>query len=318
MPSRLLLFFACIAVALFMSAGATAPKVIPSQQPIATVSPGEPDAQTLAGYWEAKDPFAHGSAQVGLLIKILTDRTVPRSPNSGLVAGPQQFTEFDIGFYQRTSPTAVRIGWFMVAPDGGASWDGHRLQIKFNDEGPGVFIPSKLWLNLAFNQAKQIWVGTYTRNHETRRIALTRPIASIPNASTRFIGSWRESPTVAQTRCIYIAQGADRAVVAWRDSRSVPIGESRHSGLATVWQTDGDALGVYIDGDTLSLQEGLYWSGVAGGNLPRKFVGKLSPDGLQIIGIWAEIGSMPLLRAQPPPSDSATLVKTTSRSCLRF
>lgn len=236
-----------------------------------------------------------------------------RSANSGLVAGPQQFTEFDIGFYERTSPTAVRMGWFTVAPDGRASWDGHRLRIKFNDEGHGVFIPSKLRLDVAFDQANHTWTGTYTRNRETKPIALRRPAASIPDASTRFVGAWRVlRPARFTSSCIYIAQGSDGAVLAWRGYSWGPIVDPRQeSSIVTV---DGDALGIHIDGDTLTLEEE---TGVLGGNLPREFVGKLSRDGLQIIGSWTEIVSMPLLHAQPSPSDSATLVKSTREACRR-
>ncbi len=318
MTSRVLSILACFVLAASCpSAQSVRKRVCRSQDSVATVRPGQPDAETLAGYWEAKDPFARGSAQVGILIKILAHRTVPRSPNSGFVAGPQQFAEFDIGFYERTSPTAVRIGWFTVAPDGGASWDGHRLRIKFNDGGPGVFIPSKLRLDIAFDQANHTWAGTYTRNRETKSIALRRPAASTPGASTRFVGAWRElRPVRFDSSCIYIAQGSDRAVLAWRSYSWGRIADPRQgSGMASIWQTDGDALGIHIEGDTLTLQEGLYSGGIVGGNLPRKFVGKLSPDGSQIIGSWTEADSMPLLHAQPPPSDSATLAKSTTQTC---
>lgn len=319
MPSRVLYILACFVLVGFLPERSIGPKAFVSQHVVATVRPGQPDAETLGGYWEAKGPFARGSAQVGILIKISAHRTVPRLPNSGFVAGPQQFTEFDVGFYERTSPTAVRIGWLAVAPDGGASWDGHRLRIKFNDIGPGVFIPSKLRLDVAFNHANHTWAGTYTRNRESKSIALRRPAASIPDASTRFVGAWREvRPVRFASSCIYMAQGADGAVVAWRDSRSRPIGDLRQGWSMTIWQTDGDALGIHIDGDTLTLQEDLYSGGVAGGNyLPRKFFGKLSPDGSQIIGSWTEDDSMPLLPAQPPPVDSAILVKSTTQACLR-
>lgn len=313
MPSRLFFTLACLALIHFLPERSIGPKALASQQSVATVRPGQPGADTLAGYWEAKDPFARGSAQVGILIKILAHRTVPRSANSGLVAGPQQFTEFDIGFYERTSPTAVRMGWFTVAPDGRASWDGHRLRIKFNDEGHGVFIPSKLRLDVAFDQANHTWTGTYTRNRETKSIALRRPAASIPDASTRFVGAWRVlRPARFTSSCIYIAQGSDGAVLAWRGYSWGPIVDPRQeSSIVTV---DGDALGIHIDGDTLTLEEE---TGVLGGNLPREFVGKLSPNGSRIIGRWTEIGSMPLLHAQPSPSDSATLVKSTREACRR-
>ncbi len=317
MTSRVLSILACFVLVGFLPERSIGPKARVSQDSVTTVRPGQPDAETLAGYWEAKDPFARGSVQVGILIKILAHRTVPRFPNSGLVAGPQQFADFDIGFYERTSPTAVRIGWFTVAPDGGASWDGHRLRIKFNDGGPGVFIPSKLRLDLAFDQANHTWVGAYTRNRETKSIALSRPAVSIPDASTRFVGVWRElqHPMPVRFSCIYIEQGSDGAVVAWRNSRSTPIGDGQGSGMASIWQTDGDALGIHIEGDTLALQEGLYSGGIVGGNLPREFVGRLSPDGSRIVGRWTEADSMPLLHAQPPPSNSAILVKSTTQTC---
>lgn len=316
MPSRVLYILACFVLVGFLPERSMGPNARVSQQSAATVRRRQPDAETLAGYWEAKDPFARASAHVGILIKILANRAVPLSPNSGFVVGPEQFADFDVGFYERTSPTAIRIGWFTVAPDSGASWDGHRLRIKFNDGGPGVFIPSKLRLDVAFDQANHTWVGTYAQNRETKSIALRRPAASIPDASTRFVGAWREVGDRGWQHCFYVAEAADGAFFSWRNSYIGPSFSPLEM-QRTYQEIDGDAVGVQIDGNSITLQEGIYWPGL-GGNRPRKFVGTLSPDGSQIIGSWTEADSMPaLLPTRLPATNSGVLAKSTAQTCSR-
>ena len=83
--------------------------------------------------------------------------------------------------------------------------------------------------------------------------------------------------------------------MAWRDGIFGPEMEPRQPpATATFQESYGDSLGAQITGETLMLQEGIYW---AGGQPPRKFTGKLSFDGSQIVGTWGPIS--PPSQGQP-------------------
>lgn len=279
-----------------------------------TVPPGASDAEMLSGNWEASDPFAGGSSQVGILVKISANRRVPFQHGKVTGTGPQKFADFEVRVYQRIDGQD-KGGWFTTSSVGGASWDGNRLQVKFNGTHPNDFIQGELALDLAFNSAKQSWIGVYTRNGETKPVVLTRPGGSSNALSNPFLGGWLQQGIPGTSICIHIAEALDGALLAWRDGRSGPsINPREGMSIATLYEIDGDGLGVEVNGDTLTLQEGIYWGGIAG-QLPRKFTGKLSPDGLQIIGSWAPATPPPLLQSQPAVGQSATFTRMTAQSC---
>lgn len=60
--------------------------------------------------------------------------------------GPQKFATFEIRVYQRVGGEE-RGGWFSTE-GGGASWNGHRLQIEFNGSDPDAFLQGQLSLDL--------------------------------------------------------------------------------------------------------------------------------------------------------------------------
>jgi hypothetical protein len=169
-----------------------------------------------------------------------------------------------------------------------------------------------LGLDLAFNEKIPASTGSYTRDGVTKPIVLARPGASREGTANPFVGGWRENNRIGGARCVQIAQGLDETFVAWRVWNSGPT-LSPEEGMNTVTfqETDGDALGVQIEGDTVTLQEGLYWAGI-GGNAPRKFTGRLSPDQSQIIGTW--VSDLP----RPPDQrheGGATLTRLSGQGC---
>jgi hypothetical protein len=269
----------------------------------------QPDPGGLAGYWEAKDPFNSGT-QIGILVKIVANRQLPPQGSTAInTRPPQRLISLDVGVYQR-SDTGVKIGWFSAVPQGGALWDGHRLQVRFKGTRPTDFVQGRLDIDLAFNQTQQSWLGTYGRKNETRAIALTRPLALRDDPSSPFVGAWLEHG-IGWSRCFYIAQAADGTFLSWRNSGVGPVIIPRH--MDRMFQeTDGDPVGVWVDRDTITLQEGIYWS-ILAGNLPRKFIGKLSPGRSQIVGRWV---SPPAGGEPTPPNhvNSGTLSRVTG-SC---
>jgi hypothetical protein len=275
-----------------------------------TLEPGGIDAEMLAGNWEAGDPFAGKPAQIGILLKLLANRRVPYSHGKVTGDGPQKIADLQIRVYQRAAGED-KGGWF-TTHGGGADWDGHRLQISFNGNGPGVFIQGQLGLDLAFNEKIPAWTGSYTREGVTKPILLTRPGASREGAPHRFVGGWLENGWIGGARCVYIAQGLDEGFVAWRVSSSGPtINPEEGMNTVTFHENDGDSLGVQIDGDTVTLQEGLYWAGLAG-QAPRKFTGRLSPDQSQIVGTWVPDLSRP---PDHKENGNTTLTRLNGQGC---
>jgi hypothetical protein len=280
-----------------------------------TVQPGQPDAEMLAGAWETDDPFAAPPAQMGIRLELAANRRVPFSHGKVTGDGVQKFVIMRICLYQRIA-RGEEHGWFSADPLGGASWDGHRLRMEYPGRALNSIIQGGLALDLAYNVQKGFWTGNYTRGGVSKLVRLTRPGASRNAQPNPFVGGWSErfdpsprAPRIAV--CVYIAQGADGAFVVWCNRSQGPIIDPREgSDVATFPQMDGDALGAQINGDTLTLQEGIDWGGVAGKH-PEKFTGKLSPDGTKIIGTWVERN--PESWFGPP---SATFTKMTEgESC---
>ena len=277
-----------------------------------TVEPGE--AEMLAGPWEANNPFAGESSPIGILLKILASRRVPSHEGKVAGDGPEKIMSLDVRVYQRVAGED-KGGWFSTNHGGNASWDGHRLRIEFNGNDPGAFIQGKLGLDVAFNQGDLTWTGSYTRDGVTKPILLARPGASLKAASNPFLGGWLENARPGSSRCVHIAQGSDGTLVSWRNTRMGPIINSSEGTTTAFFQeNDGDALGVRITGHTATLQEGIYWSGIAG-QPPRKFTGKLSPDESQIVGSWDPISQAPGSQDQPAISEAATFTRMAGQSC---
>jgi hypothetical protein len=257
-----------------------------------TVQPGQPDAAMLVGAWEADDPFAAKPAQVGIRLKLVANRRVPFSHGKVTGDGMQKFMSFDICVYQRAAGEE-KHGWFSTT-QGGASWDGSRLIVAYHGAGTYAFVQGDLALDLTFDEQKGFWAGSYSRDGVSKPVRLTRPGAARNGPSNPFVGDWSESgrmgpsaPAALTPTCVDIAQGLDGTFVAWRLSNSGPIIDPREGdAIALLQENDGDALGVQINGDTLTLQEGIDWAVIAGKG-PEQFTGKLSADGIQIVGTWA-------------------------------
>ena len=278
------------------------------------VEPGEPGAEMLAGAWEADNPFVGESSQMGILLKILANRRVPFHQGKVAGDGPEKIASLDVRMYQRVAGED-KGGWFSTNQGGGASWDGHRLRIEFNGDEPEAFIQGKLGLHIAFNQRELTWRGSYTRDGVTKPILLARPGASLKAVSNPFLGGWLENRRSGGSRCVYIAQGSDGTLVSWRNTRMGPtINPSEGMTTAFFQENDGDALGVQITGNTVTLQEGIYW-GAIGGQGPRKFTGKLSPDESQIVGNWGPIFRATEAQNQPAVGEAATLTRVVGQSC---
>jgi hypothetical protein len=281
-----------------------------------TVEPGEPDAEMLAGAWEADDPFAPSPAQMGIFLHIVANRRVPFHHGRVTGNGPQKFQDMQFRVYERIG-SKDEGGWFSTTgPNGGASWDGHRLRILPTHLGPGTFAPGEFALDLNFNEQKNVWTGSYTRGGVTSRVRLVRPGALLKAVPNPFLGVWSQSgrlgpspPAPHIPRCVYIAQGSDGTLVSWSDTRFGPsIDSSEGFGTANFQENDGD---------TLTLQEGIYWASL-GGNLPERFIGKLSPDGAHIIGSWMPhwaVSPVTQGRKQPPSGPVTTFTKITGESC---
>jgi hypothetical protein len=293
-----------------------------------TVQPGQPDAEMLAGAWETDDPFAAKPTQMGIFLKMWANRRVPFHQGKVTGDGPQKFMSLDIRVYQRAAGEE-KHGWFSTTNAGGASWDGNRLRIAFHGGGPGTFVQGDLALDLTFDVQKGVWTGTYTHDSVTKPVRLTRPGASRKAASNPFLGGWSESgrfgpssPASRVPQCVYIAQGSDGTLVSWRNTYLGPSINPREGyATATIQENDGDALGVQINGDTLTLQEGIDWAGVAG-KPPEEFTGKLSPDVTQILGTWGP-SDPAIWGGRPTPPDQkpsrggpvTTFTKMTGQSC---
>ena len=275
-----------------------------------TVEPGGPDTEMLAGAWETDDPFASKPSQMGILLEILANRRVPFHQGKVVGDGPEKIASLDVRVYQRVA-REDKGGWFSTTKHGGASWDGHQLRIEFNGRGAGTFIQGELALDLTFNEQKRFWMGSYTRDSVTRPVLLARPGASRKAVSNPFLGGWSENGRIGGLRCVYIAQGLDGTLLAWRDTRMGPtINPNEGMTTATFQENNGDALGVQIIGNTVTLQEGIYWGGIAG-QPPRKFTGKLSPDESQIMGSW----EVPGPQSQPTTAEVTTFTRMAGQSC---
>jgi hypothetical protein len=302
-----------------------------------TVQPGEPDAEMLAGAWEANDPFAPYPAQMGIFVQIVANRRVPFYHRMVTGNGPQKFLEMQVRVYERIGGKDEG-GWFSTTAPDGVSWDGHRLRILPTHVRPDTFAHGELALDLTFNEQKDLWTGSYTRGGVTKRAELVRPGALSKTASNPFLGAWSDPflgvwsesgrsgpspPAPHMPRCVYITRGSDGTLVSWRDTLFGPaVDPSEGLSTAMFQEDDGDALGVKIDGDTLMLQEGIYWAAI-GGNAPERFTGMLSHDGMHIIGKWMPPGPQPSWNEAPGPQGQqepasrpvTTYTRTTSQSC---
>lgn len=283
-----------------------------------TAEPREPDAEMLAGAWEANDPFAPSPAQAGIFIHIWANRRVPFHHGTVTGRGPQKFQDMQIRVYERMG-SKDKGGWFSTTvPNGGASWDGHHLRLA----GPNIFGDGQLALDWIFNAHKDLWTGTYTRGGVTKQVQFVRPGALSKAVSNPFLGAWSESgrlgpspPAPRIPRCVYIARGSDGTLVAWRDTLLGPtIGPSKGLLRAMFQENDGDALGVKIDGDTLMLQEGIYWGGIAG-QPPQRFFGKLASDGMHIMGSWSGATLMPQDQNHTASHPVTTYTRMRGASC---
>lgn len=279
-----------------------------------TVMPGEPDAETLAGYWEGDDPFS-GSGQIGMLLKILANRRARLERGKITETEPEKFVDFQIGLYTRVGGK-TKVGWFSTRGLSGASWDGHRLELKSNGNRPDGFMQGEMALGISFDQSTQSWMGDYVRNGETKSIVLMRPGGSAKALSNLFLGRWIFVNSLQHglggSTCIDIEEGSDGTVLAWSDSRTSPgLMPQEGPNAALIQETDGDAYGAHVKGDSLTLQQGIYWAVVAG-MPPMTITGKLSAGGSQIVSY---VERAPAPRWQPTNGGAAILTRLSAKSC---
>jgi hypothetical protein len=293
-----------------------------------------PTPVMLAGPWEVQDPIKGAGTQLGIFLNIAATREVQRIRGGVTPAGSGKFRSLDISIYQRTSGKEHGAGFFSlqypVVPDT-MKWDGQRLQLNFKID-PRRSDKEEFSLDVTFNLPQEVWTGTYTRAGVTNQILLRRPGDGSGSAkSNPLVGLWelpdRQTPQmVIKQGCVQIARSADGTFLAWFQS----AGSSPFAGLAGngnqsqpfIQVAAGRRWGVTVDGTAVTLDEGTYMSGIAG-MLPRKFVGKLSADGSQIVGTFgfslmgglsekAGTAGENSADAKTPP---VVLTRTTGESC---
>ncbi len=174
----------------------------------------------LAGPWET-EPDSSGTID-GIHLRLSTT----------LQDSGEHLSLFEIGVYRRQGQVEKR-NWFTANDRGGATWDGSRLQLKFESRVAGELF---LVLNLAFDPGQSVWAGTYARNGVSKQVRLKRPGGFSGPSLNRFVGEWylhldrsRPLPQGAyrESYCLHVAQRPDGSMVAWEDrklGRFIPYG----------------------------------------------------------------------------------------------
>ena len=286
------------------------------------IAPEGPMPLMIAGAWEGSDPIRGKGALIGIFMEI--DAVSVVHLNHGAVVAtisakirlPEGFC-----FYQRAAGIEQRV-WFetgQVLPDESSSWDGHRLQarLKSANAPSGSFAHTGIALDLTFNQAQQVWTGDYTRDGVTKRLRLKRPGVGSHKKPSPFVGTWSfptPPPGLSPAAgCVSIVQGADGVFMAWGDGMGIQrVGPERPLSTAAVEDYAGQRWGIIVSGETVTLNQATYMSGVAGG-LPERFIGKLSADGEQMVGKLTR----PLYNLSRVPSQGRLIVLSKiSKPCV--
>ena len=170
-----------------------------------------PNPEALAGRWEVSD--GHGGA-VGMNI-ILT--TYIYGTPATLAGQPQFEGEFTVGLYQRAGSNAEPFGFnFFNAPNGGASWDGHRIRIHLTGKAD---LPTTD-VELVWHPESQTWSGLFERGQFHKQVVLKRPTSK--STKSPFVGTWFQKRSGMMNNCVHIAQQQDETLAAWSDDIMIP------------------------------------------------------------------------------------------------
>jgi hypothetical protein len=196
---------------------------------------------TVAGTWET----ATGDSIDGIFLK---------ASNGGF---KDWRTAVEVRVFHRRAGHE-QWGWYVTGrSDGGATFDGQRLQI------------AKVGLDLSFNTDR--WGGTWTIDGVNRNVTLGRPHAASGAIQHPLCGEWEGDARMGTSGSIDVAQSVDGVVTAWmhRDfGSSMPV---RYGEPLRVAPSDRPSFVLQLES--------------AGGSEYR-YVGMLSPDKPQLNGVW--------------------------------
>jgi hypothetical protein len=236
--------------------------------------------ETIGGRWETT---THGGIE-GIGLEIYT---------SGHVGADHRhnWQQINVRVYNRENGKE-RWGYFVVkeradrrygtlvmtAAPVADSFDGHRLQIHFNDTTD----ITPFDLDIMFSPAANKWVGTWSHAGKMEDVVLTRPEISPGAKPNPFVGQWvgESSPVFAPTT-LNIRQSSDGVLCAWLDRT-----------LATTDRRNGEPLDVKSITDTELV---LATDNPTGA--PYQFRGGLSANGQQLTGGWVSVGGGGTLNA---------------------
>jgi hypothetical protein len=234
-----------------------------------------PSPEALAGRWEASD--GHGGA-VGMNIVLTT--FVHGIPES-LAGQPQFEEEFTVGLYQRTGPDVEPLGFnFFAAPDGGASWDGHRLGIRLNGKAD---LPTTN-VDLVWHPESQTWSGLFERGPFHEQVLLRRPASK--TSTSPFVGTWFEKGGGMMNNCVHITQQQDGALAAWSDDIMIP-GRVRYANdiqpPAQTREHYGEIAKAKLDApDQITVELRAYTAMCCS----HPFTARISENGMTLSGAW--------------------------------
>lgn len=231
--------------------------------------------EDVAGRWESPDGQG---GEIGM--NILVSTTVPSS-TTNLSGIPQPLEDFEIGLYQRSHSDVEPFGlnFFAASPNGGATWDGRRLQIDLRShaELPEVHVA------LTWNSAARSWTGSFQRG-AFKSSAITLKHLLGPDRS-RFLGTWinRSGPA---SECLHIAEAQDGSFTGWSDEIQVPGRFQYANGLRTpvsAFEQYGDIAKVKVNAsDRIEVELDAYTVMCC----PHPFVATISRDGQSLSSEW--------------------------------
>jgi hypothetical protein len=219
--------------------------------------------EVVAGPWE----FTGSSGVEGIFLSI-------RTHAEGTVDRPIVTSQtVNVRVYQRQDGQET-WGWYSAAPSGPPDapsvFDGQHLHIRRVRNGPTV--------DIMFHAEKNRWIGTWTREDQSREVVLERPRPPSSVAPNPWRGTWEgvgegSGLTKAQAR-LHIDQSSDGTLTVWTD-HFLRLIDQRHGELLRV----------------VSLEQGTITFGtIAAAGREYRFQGALSPDGLRLSGGWTAVG----------------------------
>jgi hypothetical protein len=163
-----------------------------------------------------------------------------------------------IQVYQRRIPSEIRRSFW--SPEGGASFDGRRLQI------------AAAGLDATFDVDRRQWTGTWAlEGSEARPVVLARPSGG--SGSDNLVGDWEGIARDAISGRIHIARSADDVITVWL-VRAYGGGPTRVDRLAVGTRAGGSV--------TFTLPDIIT-------NNQYEYEGVISDDGTEIRGRWRRV-----------------------------